>query len=566
MTISCGKEARRIKNVLVGDVWVLSGQSNNQLPVRRTLDLFAEEVREARNPFIREFAVPMRYDFHAPCVELAGGEWKEITPENVLDFGAVGYFFATALHDKYQIPIGLIRSAIGGTPIQAWLNEEVLAKTGDPRARARDREILAKCRDDDYVKRTIDTENKRIEEWYRRLYAVDEGCLSGELPWARPFFDDSQWPVFTVPNSWEGSALAGVNGAVWFRKEFTVPEEMLKYESLLRLGAIIDADEVYINGVLVGKTGYKYPPRKYPVPKGVLRAGKNILAVRVISNRETGGFVRDKRYSLEAGAYTIDLTGSWRYKIGAKMEPTPESTFFQYMPTGLYNGMIAPLLKYVIKGVLWYQGESNTANPENYRTLLAALINSWRESWQLGEFPFLYVQLHNFMPAAAEPEESNWARLREEQRLTLTLPNTAMVVTIDTGEYNDLHPQDKKTVGHRLALAAQKLAYGEDLVHQGPLFAGMEVRGETAGLSFTSVGGGLVAKGGGPLSGFELCGVDRKFYRAEAEIRGDQVIVRSNRVKQPFGVRYAWANNPAQANLYNKEDLPASPFEAYSTE
>ena|SRR5690554_5064939 len=559
MTISCGNEEHRIKNVLVGDVWVLSGQSNMEIPVHRTLDLFAGEVRDAKNPFIREFAVPLLYDFHGPRAELTGGQWKEVTPENVLDFGAVGYFFATVLYDKYQIPIGLIQSAAGGTPIQAWLDEEALAKAGD----LHDLETLAKCRDDDYIQRTIAAETRAIEGWYQRLNAGDEGYKNGEVPWARPSFDDSQWPVFTVPNSWAGSELAKVNGAVWFRKAFTVPVEISGGEGLLRLGAIIDADEAYLNGVLVGKTAYKYPPRKYPVPKGVLRPGKNILAVRVISNRDTGGFVQGKRYALEVGEHTIDLSGPWRYKTGVQMEPTPTNTFFQYFPTGLYNGMIAPLHQYVIKGILWYQGESNTGNPGNYRRLFAALVNSWREKWRLGEFPVLYVQLPNFMPASMEPEESNWARLREEQRLGLALPNTAMAVTIDAGEDNDLHPQDKKTVGHRLALAAQKLAHREDLVYQGPMFARMEVRGETAVVSFTSVGGGLVAKGGGPLGGFEICGADRKFYRAEAEISGEQVIVGCSRVMQPFGIRYAWANNPAQANLYNKEGLPASPFEAY---
>ncbi len=563
MTIRCGDEVHRIKNVLVGDVWVLSGQSNMEIPVRRTLDLFAEEVCNARNPYIREFAVPLRYDFHGPRTELSGGEWKEVTPENVLDFGAAGYFFATALYEQYQVPIGLIRAAVGGTPIEAWLSEEALAKASDPQALARHRETLAKCREDGYIKRTIATETKTIEDWYRRLDAGDEGYKNGELPWAAPSFDDSDWPLFTVPNSWADSELAGVNGAVWFRKEFTVPAELAGSEGLLRLGAIVDADEAYLNGVLVGKTAYQYPPRKYPVPAGILRTGQNILALRVISNRGTGGFIRGKRYALEAGGQAIDLSGPWRYKIGVQMEPTPENTFFHYFPTGLYNGMIAPLLPYVIKGVCWYQGESNTGNPENYRRLFAALVNSWREDWRLGEFPVLYVQLPNFMAAATGPEESNWARLREEQRLGLALPNTAMAVTIDAGEENDLHPQDKKTVGRRLALAARKLAYGEDLVHQGPMLARWEVKGETAVVSFTSVGGGLVAKGGGPLGGFELCGADRKFYRAEAEISGGQVIVRCSQVKQPFGIRYAWANNPAQANLYNKEGLPASPFEAY---
>lgn len=550
-----GKEERIIKDVLVGDVWVLGGQSNMELPVNRTLDLYEDEVKTAGNRFIREFAVPLVYDFQGPREELSGGKWKEVTPDNVLEFSAVGYFFATALYEKYRVPIGLIRTAVGGTPIEAWMSEEVIRKIGGYE------ESLAQCKDEHYVNGVITAENERMNRWYQQLNENDAGYKDGDWPWSKPSYKDIFWDNFTVPGSWEHTALEGVNGSVWFRKKIEVPEEMLHYNAVLRMGTVIDADETYVNGILVGKTEYRYPPRKYPVPKGVLQAGPNTIAVRVISNRGTGGFVQGKPYCLQAGPYEIDLTGAWKYKIGARMEPLPQTTFFHYKPCGVYNGMIAPLKNYGIKGVLWYQGESNTHHPDNYHILFQELIANWRSTWQLGDFPFLYVQLANFMASPEQADDSNWAKLREEQRLTLAVPNTAMAVTIDVGEENDLHPQNKKPVGYRLALCAEKLAYHQDLIHQGPLFSKMEVRGQTVELSFDYIGGGLMAKDG-QLKGFELCGKDRKFYPADAEIIGDKIRVYSKSVKQPVGVRYAWADNP-QASLYNKEDLPASPFQAY---
>ncbi|HHT49245.1 MAG TPA: sialate O-acetylesterase [Firmicutes bacterium] len=556
MQISQGQTEISIGDILVGDVWLLGGQSNMELPIRRTLDLFEEEVKTARNPFIRQFTVPMLYDFHGPRTELSGGEWKAVTPETVLDFSAVGYFFAQALYEKYKLPIGLIQTAVGGTPVEAWMSEEVIKRIGGYE------ELLAQCKDHQFVQRTLTSEQERMERWYRQLNREDQGCQDGANPWSKPDYDDTAWSEFRVPALWTGSELETVQGAVWFRKKFEVPAEMLRYEGLLRLGAIIDGDDTYLNGVLVGKTDYKYPPRKYMVPPGVLRAGVNTLAVRVICNRNTGGFMKDKAYSLTAGPYTIDLTGPWKYKIGAVMPVLPQLTFFQYKPTGVYNGMIAPLKHYALKGFLWYQGESNTHHPDNYQLLFTEMIKNWRATWQQGELPFLYVQLPNFLASFEQTPGSNWARLREEQRRTLSVPNTGMAVTIDLGEYNDLHPQNKKDVGRRLALCARQLVYKEKIVAQGPSLKQMEVKGKTIELRFTGIGSGLVAKDG-PLGGFEVCGDDRKFHPATAEIEDDRIRVFSPLVEKPVGLRYAWADHPTEANLYNREGLPASPFEAY---
>jgi len=243
------------------------------------------------------------------------------------------------------------------------------------------------------------------------------------------------------------------------------------------------------------------------------------------------------------------------------MEPLQGETFIRWKPLGLYNAMIAPLIKYPIKGVIWYQGESNSDRAMEYRRLFPALIADWRINWKQGYFPFLYVQLPNFMEARPEPSESNWALLREAQLKTLSVPNTAMVVAIDLGEWNDVHPLNKKDVGKRLALAARKVAYGDDeVVYSGPIYESMKIDHDKVTLTFKHIGSGLMARDEGELKGFAICGTDSQFVWAQAKIEGDKIIVWNHNITNPIAVRYAWADNPADANLYNQEGLPASPF------
>ena len=335
---------------------------------------------------------------------------------------------------------------------------------------------------------------------------------------------------------------------------------MIDKPARLLLGRVVDSDRTYVNDKFVGSVSYQYPPRKYDLPENLLKAGKNTIVVRVINNVGRGGFLLDKPYQLIAGNRTIDLKGPWQYKLAATMEPLPGKTFIEWQPLGLYNGMIAPLLNYTIKGVIWYQGESNTARPHEYQKLFPALIADWRRQWNQGDFPFLYVQLANYMQAKDQPSESNWAELREAQLKTLSVPDTAMAVAIDIGEWNDVHPLDKEDVGKRLALGAQKVAYGDDtVVYSGPIYQSMEIEGNRITLAFTHVGSGLIAKGG-KLKEFAIAGADKKFVWATAKIEGDKVIVRNDDIPNPVAVRYAWADNPEGANLYNKEGLPASPF------
>ena len=379
-----------ISDVCVGDVWLLGGQSNMELPVSRTLDLYAEEVAYAENPWIWQFRVPMAYDFHGPTQEIPGGSWERVNPQSVLDFSALGYFFAQAHYEKYGVPVGLVLTALGGTPAEAWMSEETILALGGYE------DILAQCKDDQFVENTVTSEMERLNSWYQELNGKDLGSDPKKVAWSDPDLDDSLWPSLQVPGSWRGSEVETVHGSVWFRKTLDLPKSLADREALLRLGAIIDGDEAYLNGTRVGATDYKYPPRKYPVPRGILREGTNTLAVRVICNRGVGGFVTEKDYCLDFGECKVDLAGAWKYKVGAIMPILPPLTFFQYKPCGVYNAMIAPLRKYAFRGVLWYQGESNTAAPDAYGRLFPALIKNWRETFDQPDLPFLFVQLPNF--------------------------------------------------------------------------------------------------------------------------------------------------------------------------
>ncbi|GAA4381202.1 sialate O-acetylesterase [Hymenobacter koreensis] len=551
-----GSNQLTLRDILVGDVWVCSGQSNMELPMARVRDKYPDVVAQATNPQIRQFDAPTRYAVSGPQADLPSGRWTAATPQSVLQFTAVGYFFARELHAKYKVPIGLIRAAVGGSPAESWLSPEALKAFPAYQQRALQlKDSLTN------VARVQQQEQATSNAWYRQLRQQDQGFAKGQTPWTSPSHNAADWKTINIPGYWADQGLGPVNGVVWFRKEVEVPAAMAGQPARLELGTIVDADSVYLNGQFVGTTSYQYPPRKYDLPAGVLKPGKNVLVVRVINSSGRGGFTLDKPYELRAGGQTLNLRGPWQYKLGARAEPLASSTFFQWQPGVLYNGMVAPIAPYTVKGVIWYQGESNTKQPREYQQLFSALITDWRRAWQQPNLPFLYVQLANFMEAKEQPAESSWAELRDQQRRTLAaVPHTAMAVAIDAGEWNDIHPLDKVTVGQRLALAARREAYGEtDVAASGPLYQGMKVNGNKVTLSFSNTGGGLTAKGG-ELRHFAIAGPDQQWVWAQARIEGDQVVVWNEQVTSPVAVRYAWADNPQGANLYNRAGLPASPF------
>jgi sialate O-acetylesterase len=543
-----------LKNILIGDVWICSGQSNMELPMDRVKDKYPDVIANSDNPSIRQFIVPDRYNFNTPQEDLESGSWESANPGTILNFTAVGYFFAKELFKRYNVPIGLINASLGGSPAQAWMSEDALKQYPEYL------ETAKKLKDDDYINQ-IETKDKTAEDtWYSLLRQKDKGLATGEKQWFDATYDASQWPTMNVPGYWADGSLGPVNGVVWFRKEINVPASMAGKPARLRLGRIVDWDETYFNGKKVGAITYEWPPRKYDVPADLIKPGKNIIVVMVISNRGRGGFVLDKPYQLIGAGETLDLKGQWQYQLGATMDTLPLKTFIEWQPLGLYNAMIAPLLNYKIKGAIWYQGESNTGKPLEYQKLFPALIANWRQKWNQGDFPFLYVQLASFMEAKDQPSESNWAELREAQLKTLAVPNTAMAVTTDIGEWNDIHPLNKEDVGKRLALAARKLAYGDKkVIYSGPIYRSMKTEGNKIILTFTNIDGRLVAKGG-KLKYFAIAGADKKFLWANAKIKGNKIIVWNDSVPNPVAVRYAWADNPEGANLYNKEGLPASSF------
>ena len=571
-----GKNSIVIKDILIGDVWFCSGQSNMVLNMERVKEKFPDDILSANYPEIRNFFVPTASDVTSVHNDLPPGKWISASPENVLSFGAVTFFFARSIYNEYKIPIGIINSSVGGTPIEAWISEEGFKEF--PQITDR----IESFKDTSFINPILRSMAKRTGTGQGSVgnpalsdRGRDRG-LSGPEPWYDPGYDPVQdpqgWHNFWLPGYLDDQGVRGLDGIIWFRKEINIPESMTGKTAKLFLGRIIDADEVYVNGVLSGSISYQYPPRRYNLPAGLLKPGKNIIVIRLTNYTGKGGFVPDKPYWLVSGDDSIDLRGDWLYKVGQVFRPVDHGSMtdkpalvMQNEPTGLYNTMVAPVINYRIKGILWYQGEANTGNPGEYKKLLPALIIDWRNKWQEEQIPFLYVQLPNFMEVQYLPSESNWAELRFAQLKSLSVPNTAMAVTIDAGEWNDIHPLEKKVVGERLTLAARKLAYGDEkIVYSGPIFRSITKKGDKLIIDFDNTGSGLMVKGGGYLNYFAIAGADKKFVWADAVIENNQVVVWSNEIPDPLWVRYAWADNPESANLYNIEGLPASPFEGTS--
>ena len=549
-----GKNKIVIKDILIGDVWVCSGQSNMQTPMERVKYRYPDDIALCTNKMIREFIVPDKFDLYKTQDDVREGSWESANPVSIMKFTAVGYFFAKSLYDRFHVPVGLIKTCVGGTPIEAWMSEGALKEFPDAI------KSLERFRDTSFVNPRMREGRTNGHNWFKALRERDKGYSANEKPWFDTSYNTSSWLTMVVPSFWADQGLGFVNGAVWFRKEIDVPASMIGRPGKLWLGRIVDSDSAYVNGKFVGTISYQYPLRIYDIPADLLKAGKNVIVVRVINSGGKGGFIKDKPYRLDVGKESIDLKGDWKYNVGTTMEPLRGSISLTNTPSGLYNGMLFPLLNYRIKGVLWYQGEANSSKAAEYQKLLPALISNWRQQWNQGEFPFLYVQLPNYMEVKEQPSESNWAALRESQLKALSVPNAAMAVAIDLGEWNDIHPLNKKDVGFRLSLAARKLAYGEKkLVASGPIYQSMKVDGNKIVITFSNMGGGLVAKGG-DLKYFAIAGTDKKFVWANAKIEGDKVIVWNDQITNPASVRYAWADNPDGANLYNKEGLPASPF------
>ena len=551
LTIADNDNSITLTNILVGDVWVASGQSNMEDPLAPTywaspVKDWKNEVAAADYPQIRQYKVAKVASLDS--VGDVNGTWKVCSPSTAGEYTAAGYFFARDLQRSTKVPVGILFSAWGGTVAEAWTSPDSLKSIPDFSDAL---EAVSHFRAGQFP--------HILEEWYR---ANDPGS-SAQPPWMAPAFDSSNWKPMKLPTYWQHSSLPNFNGIVWFRKEIILPESWTGKSALLNLGAIDDQDTTWVNGVRVGAMFGFADRRIYSVPATVLKPGSNLIAIRVLDTGGLGGVcgaAEDMNLEIPGVSQIapIPLAGEWQFRetvAFSKLPPQPANPEANANTvTILYNSMIKPLLPYAIKGVIWYQGESNDdsdARARQYRKLFPLLISDWRFHWGIGDFPFLFVQIAPYK--AMTPE------IREAQFLTLkATTNTAMVVITDGGDPNDIHPANKQIVGARLAQAARALVYGEKIEGSGPLFESMKIKGKKAVLQFGHVGGGLVAQGG-ELQGFVICDQNKIFVPAKAVIKGRTVVVSSDQVSHPVAVRYGWTNVP-EVNLYNKDGFPASPF------
>lgn len=562
LTITSGDEQVVLDDVLVGDVWVASGQSNMEWPLEATDDAEAV-IAAASHPRIRLFTVARNVS-DIPLDDVTSDGWKPANPETVRNFSAVAYYFGRKIQSELDIPIGLLHSSWGGTVAEAWTSGPALMQLPDFRGAVQNIKP-GTYTGPDVLQRVQREYDEALSKWMAEMGVRDEGNrMRGE--WARASFDASSWKTMTLPGLWEDQQLPGYDGVVWFRKEIDLPAEFAGKEMTLLMGQIDDADSTWFNGHLIGHTQGYNTRRSYTIPAGIAVEGRNVILVRVLDTGGGGGIWGEPEnmalvYGDEVITAIAPLDGAWGYQPSVDLRGIrlPARPNLHNMPTHLYNAMIAPLTPFPVKGAIWYQGESNAGRALQYRTLFPALIRDWRTQWKNEAMPFYFVQLANYMAVQKDPNEaSDWPLLREAQTMTLDVPHTGMAVTIDIGEADDIHPRNKKDVGERLALAALHDTYGRDVVYSGPAFRAMEREGNTLRLSFDHVGDGLVAKGG-PLKGFAIAGPDRNFVWADAHIDGNTIVVSSPQIAEPVAVRYGWANNPV-VNLYNKEGLPAIPF------
>ncbi|NDV67979.1 sialate O-acetylesterase [Dysgonomonas sp. 25] len=562
ITISDGKVVK-LNNVMIGEVWLCSGQSNMEMQVEGwgKVNNYQQELVEAQKyPNIRLLnvekaisTVPLS-DFKA-----AGNGWQVCSSETVANFSAVGYFFSRDIHKYQNVPVGIINSSWSGTIAEAWVSGESLEAMPDFA------EAVEQVRSfpEDKEKQGLFYQNQ-LENWKKSVDNKDKGAKNGSPVWAALQANDDDWDEMKVPGFMQDQGLLGFNGIVWFRKTIDIPANWAGKELTLNLGAIDDNDFTYFNGVEIGYTEGWMANRTYKVPANLVKAGKAVITVRVIDTGGSGGIYGEpKSIYIEASPSDRQpLAGNWKYKVSLNVNDLPPIPVdVRENPnsvTLLYNGMLNPIAPYSLKGAIWYQGEANTGRAYQYRDLLPLLIRDWRRQWGT-KLHFYIVQLANFTKLQTEPVESTWAELREAQTRTLNLENTGMAVTIDIGEADDIHPKNKQDVGKRLALAARAKTYGEKIPYSGPMFDSYKIEGNKIRIYFSHTDGGLKTANNELLRGFTIAGLDHRFHWADAVIEGNSVVVSCPQVVFPVTVRYAWADNPV-CNLYNGIGLPASPF------
>lgn len=551
--IISGSNKILLTNVLIGDIWICGGQSNMQWRVDQT-GYEEKDTAFIHQAPIRLFTVNIDMDYK-PRDDAKSNGWKILSLQAINEFSAVAWHFGKSVYAELQVPIGLVSDNLGATAVETWMSNEALMAF--PQFTSVIQPIVKENKS--FAELTAAFE-KTKDSWYKKYYYKGIGI---DQEWFKPETNVSDWkPIKASGNTWENEPdLKDHDGEVWFRTTFDLPENYNQENFHIGLSQIDDYDIAWVNGIKAGETFGKHNHRGYTVPTSALKPKGNVLVVRVFDSGGIGGFTTSPFWGSKI------LLGDWLYKKGSPIdvskfpEPTlPNVTPFS-SPGVLYNGNIAPLTQFRIKGAIWYQGESNVDRAYEYRELFPAMIRDWRKHWNQDEFPFLFVQLANHLEESPTPGESNWAELREAQTMTLALPNTGMATAIDIGEALDIHPKNKQEVGRRLALSAMKVAYGKKNIAYGPVYKNIKVENDRIVVEYSLDGSRLVTKDKyGYVRGFQVAGDDRKFYWAQARIEGNIVVVTCDAVKKPVAVRYAWSSNPGVLDLYNKEGLPAVPF------
>lgn len=551
--IAKGKNTITLQNILVGDVWVCSGQSNMEFHLSSVINA-AKEIEEANFPGIRHFTV-LNDVAEKPRDDLAHeSSWKAATSQNAGNFTAVGYFFARELYKELKVPIGLIHTSWGGTNSETWTSHAAFENSDEFKEMIKE---MPNLNLDSIAKERKKTALKKLQNMQGGIH--DAASVAA---WKKFSFDDTRWPRMKVPGLWEQQGLENFDGTVWFRKAITISGADAGKPAELQLGMIDDNDETFINGTKAGSTKGYNVKRIYKVPAGILKAGRNVVAVRVQDTGGGGGFYGDPGDAkIIIDSKEQSLEGDWSFQVESLQQESASLSPNAY-PSLLYNAMIHPLIPFAIKGAIWYQGESNAERAYQYRKAFPLMITDWRQQWGQGNFPFYFVQLASFNAGNGNSKNgSTWAELREAQTLTLSLPNTGMAVTTDVGEPTDIHPKNKQAVGQRLAAIALHNTYEKSKVYSGPQYQSMKTEGNKVMVSFTNTGSGLSAKGpNGSINGFEVAGADQQFYSAKASVKGNLAEVSCDSVPNPVAVRYAWADDASNATLYNKEGFPALPF------
>ena len=539
VNVSSG-ETITLSDVYIGDVWVAGGQSNMEWSVGAQIDNMEAELADSDYPQIRFFKVAKRVAMK-PMYDLAEGEWKLANSENTKAFSAVAWFFAKKNHLEKGVPVGIIDNNWGGTPAESWTSAQTLLGVNGYKTAAA--EMLDSSID--WESRLAENTKKNTLKW-QMIQDEVEYLKNGAQ---NIKYNDSAWKEVILPNQ------EALSDFVWVRKSFKLSKSGT---AKLSLGNTPQNATVFINGQRVYSKNYAKQLDIIEVQSGILKKGKNVIAIRAINDWDNRVFIGESdNLWIKIADSQISLEGAWKYSNS--VEPKmPEVINYSWNASSLFNGMILPIVGYPIKGAIWYQGESNVGKHQYYRELFGEMIQDWRTYWKQGNFPFLFVQLANWQARYDEPTDSDWAALQEAQTQTLELPNTGMAVTIDIGDAKDIHPRNKQDVGVRLWLAARKAAFGEELVYSGPMYKSHIIEGKNVTLTYDNIGSGLQAKGD-KIVGFALAGADGEYHWAQANIEGDKVILASDQVPEPVSVRYAWADNPA-CNLYNKEGLPAVPF------